>query len=215
MRPRATILGLVLASIAFSSLRAAGPVPEVKIENVRVGFGDGQFKDGYKIGAWTPVWVDLKGGPNRFEGVLEFIAPDDSNTPTTIRRFVNVPANEMVTVSLIVRPGSRFGELNARVVGPRGGRAKDSWSGGSIESLGPESAIVLASGQVPGLTEVKDMPKYASATNNGGVASRLIVAPLRPRDGFPASGTGSTRPTPSCSIPTTRPPSPGSASRRP
>ena len=182
-------LACTLAVLAASRAVAADPTPDVKIENVRVGFGDGLSKSGYKIGTWTPVWVDLKGGPSGFSGILEFTAPDDSNTPTTIRRDdVVIAPNAMRTVSLFTRPGSRFGELNTRVIDPKTGKVKDTWAGGSVESFGQEMIIVLASGQVPGLNDVKDLPRYGSSA--GGTTSRLIVAPVRPRDGFPSRWYG-------------------------
>ena len=190
----ALALALTLAALATARAAAADPPRDVTIENVRVGFGDGLSKNGYKIGTWTPVWVDLKGGPSGFSGVLEFTAPDDSNTPTTIRRDdVVIPPNEIKTYSLYTRPGSRYGELSARVIDRKTGRVKDSWpgnsSGSSLESFGAEMIVVLASGQVPGLTEVKDLFKYGSSNSNGS-SSRMIVAPVRARDGFPSRWYG-------------------------
>ncbi len=187
----AAMFALALAAIATAPADAADPPRDVTIENVRVGFGDGLSKNGYKIGTWTPVWVDLKGGPTGFSGILEFTAPDDSNTPTTIRRDdVVIAANEMRTVSLFTRPGSRYGGLSARVVDRKTGKVKDSWSGSTVESFGADMILVLASGQVPGLTEVKDLQKYAGGLNNSGAGSRMIVAPVRTRDGFPSRWYG-------------------------
>ena len=187
----ALMFAVALAAIATAPAAAADPPRDVTIENVRVGFGDGLSKNGYKIGTWTPVWVDLKGGPTGFSGVLEFTAPDDSNTPTTIRRDdVVIAANAMRTVSLFTRPGSRYGDLSARVIDRKTGKVKDAWAGGTVESFGAETIFVLASGQVSGLTEMKELQKYAGSLNGSGGGSRLIVTPVRPRDGFPSRWYG-------------------------
>ena len=86
------------------------------------------------------MWIDLKAGPARFEGVVELSAPDDSGTPTRIRRSVAIPANDMATVAMFVRPGSSSGELVARVIADR--RVKAEWNGGTIASLGGETGII-------------------------------------------------------------------------
>ncbi len=182
------LLGLTLALIGLAvPAMAVGQTPEIKIENVRVGFCDVQGRttqSGYKVGFWSPVWVDLKAGPSRFEGILEITAPDDNSVPTTIRRSVNVAANEMATVQIFVRPGSRTSDLTARVMDKNSSRPKDVWSGGSVEAFGPEMALVLFSGQAPGLLELGTLTKYV------GTSSRLIVAPIRPKDGFPSRWYG-------------------------
>jgi hypothetical protein len=179
------LFGLLLAS---SPVLAAGPTPDIKIENVRVGFGDGTARSGYKVGFWTPVWIDVTAGPARFEGVMEFTAPDDNNVATTIRQPISVAANEMATIRMFTRPGSRYSEMSARVFKNKETRSKDAWSGGSVESFGPETAIILTSGLTPGLMDVRDLSKYAGV--NGGVGSRVLVAPIRPKDGFPSRWYG-------------------------
>ncbi|HEX8204080.1 MAG TPA: hypothetical protein VF590_26625, partial [Isosphaeraceae bacterium] len=73
---------------------------------MRVGFRQEAGAQSFKVGTWTPVRVDLKGGPGRFEGVLEVVVPDDDGTPTVVRREVDVPADGLRTITAYVRPGS-------------------------------------------------------------------------------------------------------------
>ena len=185
MKRLATLPLLLAAILGFSvaeTSHAAGPSAEVTIENVRVGLGDGPRGGWYKSGTWTPIWVDLKGGRARFEGVLEVTVPDDNNTPTKIRRAVNVAANEMATIAMFVRPGTRS-EMGIRVVG-KDDRTKANWNGGMVEAFGVETAVIATAGLPAGVGEITQLAKYTSGLPNG--AANLLVTPIRPRDGFPA-----------------------------
>src|SRR3954466_9872965 len=101
LRGRWAPAALVLA-LAAAPGAARGAGEPVTIENIRVG-----FQDQYKVGAWTPVWVDLKGGNARFQGTLEIEAPDDDGTPTVIARPVDVPSAGIVTVATVMRTCTR------------------------------------------------------------------------------------------------------------
>ena len=57
----------------------------VEVENVRIG-----FQERYKVGTWTPVWIQLRGGIDGFSGILELTAEDEDGTPATIRQAVQV-----------------------------------------------------------------------------------------------------------------------------
>ena len=85
---RNTLFAIALAAIVPAAARAAVPV---EIENLRVGFLTPGGEDGFKIGAWTPVWVQLKGGAERFSGFMDVVASDDDGVPTAFRQAVDVP----------------------------------------------------------------------------------------------------------------------------
>ena len=181
-------LALVALMIALVGPAKAAGVAEVTIENVRVGLLDGKFANHYKSGTWTPVWVDLKAGPASFEGVVELTAPDDAGTPTAIRRAVSIKANEMATVTLYTRPGSFGTEMGMRVISLADRRTKANWTGNTISTLGPEVAMVLTGGQPQGVGDLSEMGKYNVAANN--LAPRVVVSPVRPRDGWPGRWYG-------------------------
>src|SRR5215210_4780822 len=112
--------------VALMAMALAGPArgapPPVTIENIRVGFRQEAQGQSFKAGTWTPVRVDLKGGPARFQGVLEVVVPDDDGTPTVVRRAVDVAADGLATVTAYVRPGSLNPEFAVSVLDARGRR---------------------------------------------------------------------------------------------
>ncbi len=60
-----------------------------------------------KVGTWTPVWIQLRGGIDGFSGFLEVISQDEDGTPTTIRQPVQVGPGGSQRVTAYVRPGSQ------------------------------------------------------------------------------------------------------------
>ena len=104
---------------------AAAPArPAIEVENLRVGFVSGAENNLFKVGAWTPVWVQLRAGDERFAGVMEVAVPDDDGTPTAIRQVVEVGARERAVHR--VRPRrddrARAHDPALRPAGPPAGR---------------------------------------------------------------------------------------------
>ena len=96
----------------------------VEVENLRIGFGS---TNSFKIGTWTPVWVQLRGGDERFERV-------HGRGRRRRRRDADVvpacrwtwPPRPSQRFTAYVRPGSRDPELTIRLLDrerPAGGRA--------------------------------------------------------------------------------------------
>ena len=60
---------------------------------MRVGFDASlsslRSSNSFKIGAWTPVWVQLRGGSAAWSGLMEVNVTDDDGTPTTFRMPVD------------------------------------------------------------------------------------------------------------------------------
>lgn len=183
MRAFSFLLMMGAATIASA---ADGP-REVTVENVRVGFGEKMSGGQYKSGTWTPVWVDLKAGVSRFEGTLVITVPDDHGTPTKIRRSVVLPANDMVTVPMFVRPGSQGGEIGVEVEAD--GRIKANWPhGGTIDALKIQTAMVVTAGQPAGLGDLSELSKFKAAVN--ATDSPLFLTSIGVRDGFPSRWYG-------------------------
>ncbi len=64
------------------------------------------FLDHYKLGCWTPVAVDLVGGPSAFRGVLRLVAPDGDGVPTQFTEAaVSLAAGESKTFRLYAKFG--------------------------------------------------------------------------------------------------------------
>src|SRR5262245_44997395 len=69
-RPSHAVLGWAGAVLfALSSTAVAAP-PRIQIENLRVGFGP---NNSFKVGTWTPVWIQLRAGDNRFTGFMDVV----------------------------------------------------------------------------------------------------------------------------------------------
>ena len=81
------VLGLALL-IAPAVVEAASK--DVSVDNLRVGFVNSTTNNLFKIGSWTPIWVQVKGGDARFSGTMEIEVPDDGGTPVYYRQMVNV-----------------------------------------------------------------------------------------------------------------------------
>jgi len=142
----------VLAALAPAAARAAVPV---EIENLRVGFGADNL---FKIGAWTPVWIQLKGGSERFTGFMDVVASDDDGVPTAFRQPVDLPARETRRFSGYVRPGGRDPDLTIRFYDERGRwlgeRTQDRTMPTPPRSVLPAESVVVVAGQPQGIDQI-------------------------------------------------------------
>ena len=97
---------------------------------MRVGF-DASFStlkssNSFKIGTWTPVWVQLRGGSEAWSGLMELSVADDDGTPTAYQMPVAVGANQSERFTAYARPGSRQPEFTIRLLDAKwaaGGRS--------------------------------------------------------------------------------------------
>lgn len=84
---RRCVVGLLL-SLIFVALRAFADAPVnasqplllPTITGVKIGF-DGKFK----VGVWTPVWVEIENRPSDFRGSIEISTPDGDGVPVRYR----------------------------------------------------------------------------------------------------------------------------------
>src|SRR5580658_3504982 len=107
-----------MALMVLAATVQAAP-PRIEVENLRIGFGT---SNSFKVGTWTPVWVQLRAGDDRFSGFMEVVVADDDGTPTSFRMPVDVDARSSQQLTAYVRPGSRDPELTIRLLDSRGRR---------------------------------------------------------------------------------------------
>ena len=119
LRVPTAVVAALLYFLGVPSAATAQRSRSVEVENMRVGFDASvsslKSSNSFKIGAWTPIWVQL-GGAERFSGFMDVIVADDDGTPTTFRMPVDVPANQgpgsrLTDVPVHGSPSSRYGCL--------------------------------------------------------------------------------------------------------
>ena len=176
-----------LAAMAGGSALAASRT--VEVENIRVG-----FQERYKVGTWTPVWLQLRGGIDGFAGYLEVDTQDEDGTPTAIRQVVQVAPGATQRVTAYVRPGSQDPDFaTLRFLDGKSLRraAPDVVIGNALSSKPPEPLSqedyqVLALGRPAGVELIPDLPGFNANKNNaaipGGRAREVLVARLQAID---------------------------------
>jgi hypothetical protein len=172
---------LALATLGPSTVRAADP--PVAVENVRVG-----FEDRYKLGTWTPVWVDLKGGKVPFEGYIETLTADDDGTPSSmLTNRVRVEAGDFATFVTYVRPGTRNGDMIVRVLDLDGRRqtrdvdATEQRNGKSIDSMDAGQTMLALIGTPRGVDEIANLAGFNNPNPTGAPSgSELAIVHLKP-----------------------------------
>jgi hypothetical protein len=176
---------VVAALVAMLGGSASAASRAVDVENVRVG-----FQERYKVGTWTPVWIQLHGGIDGFNGFLEVITQDEDGTPTTIRQVVQVAPGTTQRVTSYVRPGSMDPDFaTLRFIDGRSGRpaTRDVVIGNMLSSKPPEPLSqedyqVLSLGRPVGVDLIPNLPGFnANKTNTavpGGRAREVIVPRL-------------------------------------
>ncbi len=184
---RASVIVMALAVMTGASASAASRA--VEVENIRVG-----FQERYKVGTWTPIWIQLRGGIDGFNGFLEVIAQDEDGTPTTIRQVVQVAPGSTQRVTSYVRPGSMDPDFaTLRFIDGKSGRrvANDVVMGNMLgnkppEPLSQEDYQVLSLGRPAGIDIIPTLPGFnANKTNTsvpGGRAREVIVPRLQAID---------------------------------
>ena len=80
---------------------------------MRIGLSEGNL---FKVGTWTPVWVQVKAGPAPFSGFLDVVVPDDDDVRTLLRRPISIAANTIEWFPTYARPGSTNAEFAVEVL---------------------------------------------------------------------------------------------------
>ena len=189
------VVAAVFFLIAAPSSVWAQRSRRVEVEDMRVGF-DASFSNlkasnSFKIGAWTPVWVHLKGGSEPWSGVMEVSVADDDGTPTAFRMPVAVPANQSERFTAYARPGSRQPEFSIKLLDENGwrvgGASQDTAMRQAPESIMPNETLILTMGRPQGVESIKDLPGFQSSssarTNYRNAAPELLTARIDPQNG--------------------------------
>jgi hypothetical protein len=142
---------LLSVGLSESRLSAAGSGKSIEVENIRVGFGEK-----FKVGAWTPIWVQVRGGVERFEGTMEIVSEDESGTATAFAVNAAVDAGDSTRVTGYTRFGTTFGNVVVRFIDKEGNEKGKV----SLDALRPNSMpatifadelVVLAFGRPQGV----------------------------------------------------------------
>ncbi len=166
---------------------------KVEVENIRVGFDASvssmKASNTFKIGTWTPVWVQLRGGAERFSGFMEVSVADDDGTPVAYRMPVEVGPNKSERFTAYVRPGSREPEMAIRLVdadGRRvGGASQDTVMPQPPEALMPSEKLILTLGRPQGVETMVDLPgfKVAARNPNNAAVEEIVTARIDVQSG--------------------------------
>lgn len=171
--PLAPILAAVCVAASVGSAHAAMPV---ELGAPRIGFGPANT---FKIGAWTPVWVELKGGPAPFKGFMDVVVGDDDGVPTSFRREVEVPAGESRLVSAHVRPGGRDLELAFRFHDEQGRwlgeRSQARLLRSEPTALMPDTTLILTAGQPQGVDQIGTVAGFQRTGSGPGNAEVVVI----------------------------------------
>lgn len=172
-------LGLLLLAGWLAPLAPAAE--PAAIENVRVG-----LQNTYKLGAWTPVWIDLQGA---FSGTLEIETPDEDGTPAYVRLPLTATTDDGPrTVAAYLRPGAANAEITARLLTERGRRASrdahpEDRGSPAPNVLNPDQSMIVTLGNPQGLTELPTVAGVrAEAESLGRPNELVIVQPRVPQD---------------------------------
>jgi hypothetical protein len=156
----------------LAAVWAAGPAwaatPPVEVETLRVGYSSADRPNLFKLGTWTPVWVQLRAGAAGFSGFMEVVVPDDDETPTAFRQRVEVPPRGSQRFVTYARPGSRDPEFTIRLLDPRGRRAAPDVQGATAAQLSPiqaDETLILTLGKPQGVDQVPRLPGFDVGQN--------------------------------------------------
>lgn len=189
-RLRGSLVALGWAVLALGLSPAGGA--EVEVENLRVGFAGVSQNNLFKVGAWTPVWVQIKGGDDRFSGLMEVEVPDDDGTPTYFHLPVEVPSRQSIAVVTYARPGSRDPNFLIRLRNPKGRQVGRTVDGSTVSPLSPvhsDETLLLTLGKPSGVEQVPALPVFAGNPNNpGSSGSSVTIARIDSTAGAPLPG---------------------------
>ena len=169
-----------------------GAPSKVEVSNIRVGFDASQSakaSNTFKIGTWTPVWVTLQGGTERFSGFMDVMVADDDGTPSAYRMAVEVGANKSERFTAYVRPGAREPEISIRLVDSNGRRVGGAMQATVMpqppEALMPNENLILTLGRPQGVETMVELPgfKVQARSPYGGAVEEIVTARIDVQSG--------------------------------
>jgi hypothetical protein len=166
----------------------------VEVVNMRVGFDVSmstlKSSNSFKVGTWTPVWVQLKAGTERFSGFMDLVVGDDDGTPTSFRIPVEVAAGQNQSFTAYARPGSREPEFTIRLVdaaGHRLGGASQSLAmPGAPEAIMPNDTVLVSLGRPQGVEMIAELPGFKAPSRGPSVnvGDEIVAARIDAQSGL-------------------------------
>ncbi len=180
-------LSVAMAGLMAVSTAAAPPRPAVEVENLRVGFAAGDRNNLFKVGAWVPVWVQLRAGAERFSGTLEVVVPDDDGVPTSSRLAIDLAPGEGRRFTAYARAGTMDPDFDINVYDSTGRRRAHApgTSLATVTAQRPGEVLLLTLGKPQGVELIPTLPSFAAdKATPGGEVTRRAARP----GGRPAAG---------------------------
>ncbi len=208
--PRVWAIGWAGAMLLAMGATAHAASRPVEVENLWIGFGSSNT---FKVGTWTPVWVQLRGGDARFEGFMEVVVADDDGTPTSYFTRVDVGAKASQVFTAYVRPGANDPDLSIRLYDRDRRRVATVEQEAALPNppvaLMPQEMMILTMGHPQGIEALPQLPGFQEGAKgprvNAVAGDLLVVSRIDPRIGrLPGAGTAMTRPGPSSWTPPSR-----------
>jgi hypothetical protein len=176
------LLLMVGAPTAALAQRSRG----VEVENMRVGFDASmalKSPNAFKIGTWTPVWVQLRGGSERYSGIMEVSVADDDGTPTVFSMPVEVGPNQSQRFTAYARPGSRQPEFTVRLLDQQGrrvgGASQETAMPQPPESIMPDESLILTMGRPQGVETIAELPGFKAASGRPARSTSVEIVTAR------------------------------------
>ncbi len=167
---------------------------KIEVENIRVGFdaslSSTKSSNAFKIGTWTPVWVQLRAGPESFSGFMEVMVADDDGTPVAYSLAVKVDANKSERYTAYVRPGAREPEIRIQLVDANGRRAggasQDTLIPQGVGSIMPNETLILTLGRPQGIETMVELPgfKVPATGPNSPAVDEIVTARIDTQSGM-------------------------------
>jgi len=181
------IMSLMFPLAAPSAVLAQRSPRGVEVENMRVGFDASastlKTSNSFKIGRWTPVWVQLRAGNERFEGSMDVVVGDDDGTPTSFRMPVEVGANKSERFTAYARPGSREPEFTIRLFDRNGRRVGGASQSMAMplapEAIMPDETLLLTLGQPRGVESIAELPGFKGAARGPSASAGQEIVTAR------------------------------------
>lgn len=173
---------VALAIILPANVWGAAKRPPIEVENLRVGFTTGSSNNLFKVGAWTPVWVQLKAGDQRFTGSMELVVPDDNDTPTAVHQAIDLAPGESQRFTTYTRPGTIDPDFDIRLSDPNRKVRIPRVAGTSLakfNAIRADETLVLTMGKPQGVDLIPTLPGFnvdQSTPDRGTVIARVDAA---------------------------------------
>lgn len=182
---RLSLAGLVALLLGA---RASAADPPVVVESMRVGLGSE-----FKVGTWTPVWVQLKGGSQPFQGFLDLTVPDDDGSPSIVRRPVLVGARATEWFATYARPGALDAQFTAQVRDQNlrsvGRELPHVVLSNDVHTLWSNQVVLATMGNPQGVQGIPKIPGFSTGDGPQQVDA-VAVVPVRVPDGIPGRWYG-------------------------